>query len=185
MSIPLHEIWYYADAKVTLYNSSNIVSHTFADGKGVLSVASNVDSLGQWLRGTAITNVEIADNFTRIGDYAFRDCSNLALTSLPEGLTSLGNYAFRGCTNIKFLVVNSYIPPTLGVNTFSYTTFRIYVPSDKLNDYRSEWSSYASRIYQMSSISYIMTPDGFVYLTEDSIHRKRIVSQIRQTATIL
>ena len=40
------------------------------------------------------------EGLTSIGNYAFRDCTNLALTSLPEGLTSIGNNAFQSCTNL-------------------------------------------------------------------------------------
>ena len=39
-------------------------------------------------------------NFTSIGSYAFFQCTNLALTSLPEGITSIGSYAFFQCTNL-------------------------------------------------------------------------------------
>ena len=38
--------------------------------------------------------------YTKIRDYLFFDCANLALTSLPEGLTSIGKYAFVNCTNL-------------------------------------------------------------------------------------
>ena len=38
--------------------------------------------------------------YTKVRDYAFYYCKNLALTSLPESLTSIGNYAFSGCTSL-------------------------------------------------------------------------------------
>ena len=38
--------------------------------------------------------------YTAIRPYAFYNCTNLALTSLPSGITSIGDYAFRGCTNL-------------------------------------------------------------------------------------
>lgn len=38
--------------------------------------------------------------YTKVRDYAFYYCKNLALTSLPEGLTSMGNSAFSNCTNL-------------------------------------------------------------------------------------
>ena len=38
--------------------------------------------------------------YTKVRDYAFYYCKNLALTSLPESLTSIGNYAFYYCTSL-------------------------------------------------------------------------------------
>ena len=40
------------------------------------------------------------ERLTSIGGYAFYNCTNLALTSLPEGLTSIGVMAFYYCTNL-------------------------------------------------------------------------------------
>lgn len=46
---------------------------------------------------------------TSIGAYAFRNCSSLALTSLPSGLINLGNGAFHNC--ISFTITS--IPETI------------------------------------------------------------------------
>ena len=46
------------------------------------------------------TNPTLPSGLTKIGDYAFYGCTNLALTSLPNGLTSIGSYAFRSCTSL-------------------------------------------------------------------------------------
>ena len=46
------------------------------------------------------TNPTLPSGLTKIGDYAFYGCTNLALTSLPNGLTTIDSYAFYGCTNL-------------------------------------------------------------------------------------
>ena len=46
---------------------------------------------------------------TSIGSNAFKNCTNLALTSLPSGLTSIGNTAFNGCTNLALTSLPSGI----------------------------------------------------------------------------
>ena len=37
---------------------------------------------------------------TRIGDFAFYECSGLTEITLPEVVTSIGNYAFSGCSGL-------------------------------------------------------------------------------------
>ena len=49
---------------------------------------------------TNLALTSLPDGLTRIGNVAFKDCTNLALTSLPDGLTSIGGNAFSGCTNL-------------------------------------------------------------------------------------
>ena len=38
--------------------------------------------------------------YTKVRNYLFYRCTNLALTSLPEGLTSIGSSAFSGCSSL-------------------------------------------------------------------------------------
>ena len=45
-------------------------------------------------------NPTLPSDLTKIGNYAFDSCTNLALTSLPDGVNSIGNYAFERCTNL-------------------------------------------------------------------------------------
>ena len=45
-------------------------------------------------------NPTLPSDLTTIGEYAFYNCTNLALTSLPNGITSIGANAFRNCTNL-------------------------------------------------------------------------------------
>lgn len=46
---------------------------------------------------TKLTSVIIPDSVTKICDWAFANCSNLASVTLPESLTSIGDSAFGGC----------------------------------------------------------------------------------------
>ena len=51
----------------------------------------------------AAVNPTLPSDLTSIGNYAFYEYSNLALTSLPPGIMSIGNLAFSGCTSLKSL----------------------------------------------------------------------------------
>lgn len=78
--------------------------------KGGSGDASDIEA--QWVAAierwsTPVT--KIPDGITRIGGYAFSDCSNLALTSLPSGITSIGNYAFQNCSNLALTSLPSGI----------------------------------------------------------------------------
>ena len=45
-------------------------------------------------------NPKLPNDLTKIGNSAFRGCTNLALTELPAGVTSIEGYAFYQCTNL-------------------------------------------------------------------------------------
>ena len=59
----------------------------------------NLFDAKRFIEGTA-TDLKIPENVTKIKDYSFYNCTNLALTSLPEGITSIGIHAFYNCTNL-------------------------------------------------------------------------------------
>lgn len=56
----------------------------------------------------SLKNVTFANTITEIGNYAFSQCFDLALTSLPDSVTTIGNSAFDECISlaIKSLPVN-------------------------------------------------------------------------------
>ena len=47
--------------------------------------------------------------YETIRDYAFANCTNLALTTLPSGITNIGNSAFAVCTNLALTTLPSGI----------------------------------------------------------------------------
>ena len=55
--------------------------------------------------------------YTKVRDYAFTGCSNLALTSLPAGVTSIGNGAFTGCSNLALTSLPAGVT-SIGIEAF-------------------------------------------------------------------
>ena len=55
--------------------------------------------------------------YTKVRNYAFYNCSNLALTSLPDGITNIGSYAFMNCTNLAL----TSLPD--GITSIGYQAF--------------------------------------------------------------
>ena len=77
---------------------------TFPDGMaaaiaGIQAGGGDDDSLKTVIERTAV-NPTLPGDLVKIGDSAFYNCGNLALTSLPDGITSIGDSAFYNCGNL-------------------------------------------------------------------------------------
>ena len=78
----------------------NTLDDYFANTLEVADISSATSIPNEFFRNkSSLINV-IMPNVTSIGNIAFRDCTNLALTSLPSGVTSISCNAFQGCTNL-------------------------------------------------------------------------------------
>lgn len=88
-------------------------------------------------------------NVISIGDGAFQNCANLALTSLPNGVTSIDQYSLSFCTSIPYLDFSGFTQiPTLGAHAFDNTTFPLYFrDQQQLDEWAAatNWSTYANR----------------------------------------
>ena len=106
--VPANQIWYTStDGKaVTPYYSdefgANIVSNTYADGKGVILFDGPISKIGNssFYKCDKLAGITIPDSVTSIGEYAFYYCSGLTEAVLPGSVTSIGRYAFSGCDGI-------------------------------------------------------------------------------------
>lgn len=73
-------------------------------------------SLKDVIERTAV-NPTLPRDLTKIGNYAFDSCTNLALTSLPDGVTSIGRYTFYNCSNLA-LTSLPYALTSIGDSAF-------------------------------------------------------------------
>ncbi|MBR2325734.1 MAG: leucine-rich repeat domain-containing protein [Alistipes sp.] len=109
-----NEIWYtsvngkvvlpysgYVNNNATAFETfgANIVSNTYANGKGVIKFDGNVTSIGYaaFLNCSSLTSVTIPDSVTSIGKSAFKDCSRLTSATIGNSVTSIGYEAFDEC----------------------------------------------------------------------------------------
>ena len=114
VDIPHNQIWYtstdgevvepysgeyneYAGAITTF--GVNIVSNTYADGKGVIEFDGDVTMIGDYafLFCNTITTLSFPKSVTTIGDYAFYECTSLTSVTIPNSVTTIGDWAFSGC----------------------------------------------------------------------------------------
>jgi hypothetical protein len=85
------------------------------DEELVTSFISSIDDT----RGENVT--KLPDGTTSIGNYAFYNCTKLAIKTLPENVVSIGASAFYGCANITDITLLSDID-TIAANSFNQCT---------------------------------------------------------------
>lgn len=123
------------NAMQVYFGTFNGVSDSVATpASGTLTIEGACDSFacGVYQNGSkttskgycsCITAVDEFGSITKIAPYAFRSCTNLALTSLPSGTTSIGDYVFYSCTNLALTELPSGIT-SIGNHAF-YNCFDI------------------------------------------------------------
>lgn len=52
-----------------------------------------------------VTRIVIPKSVTKIGNEAFRDCTDLTYVEIPNSVTSIGKGAFNGCTGLKSIEI--------------------------------------------------------------------------------
>jgi hypothetical protein len=65
---------------------------------------------------------------TRIGENAFRDCSNLTSVTIPDNVTRIGEWAFEGCSSLTSVTIPDSVTSILwgafeGCNSLTGVTF--------------------------------------------------------------
>ncbi len=68
-----------------------------------------VVEIGDWaFECSSLTNINIPDSVTSIGNYAFYCCINLKSITIPDSVTSIGMGAFNACSNLtRIMIPNS------------------------------------------------------------------------------
>ena len=110
---------------------------------------------------TILVSVTMPISLKSIGNYAFRNCSNLETVEFPNALQFIGNYAFQNCSSLQTVTIPASVtnigtaafhltgltdvymlsttPPTCdGTSTFtdaSQNTATIHLPNESFYDY--------------------------------------------------
>ena len=99
----------------------------FPDGfkSAVESIQSGGGAKEPYIEETYDANGNLIDvnlvGYTAIRPYAFYNCTNLALTSLPSSITSIRPYAFYNCTKLVLTSLPSSIT-SIGASAFENCT---------------------------------------------------------------
>lgn len=86
-----------------------------------MSIPSSVTKIGDYAfyNCTNLTSIELPSGVTEIGDYAFYNCTNLSSLTLPSGVKEIGFSAFQGCKSLTSVTIPS------GVKYISSFTFKV------------------------------------------------------------
>jgi hypothetical protein len=58
-----------------------------------------------------LTNMEIPNSVTSIGNYCFEQCSNLTSIEIPNSVTTMGIYCFEKCSNLTSMTIGALGSP--------------------------------------------------------------------------
>ena len=78
---------------------------------GLYAISSTLTTLGAgaFYDCFALTNVTMPASITRIGDFAFNDCTDLAALAVGDGVTSSGAAAFSQCSALTNVTIGKSV----------------------------------------------------------------------------
>lgn len=114
-----------------------------------MSIPSSVTKIGDYAfyNCTNLTSIELPSGVTEIGDYAFYNCTNLSSLTLPSGVKEIGFSAFWYCTGLTSIYAFMEKPCEIDETTFENETIinaTLYVPKGSLLDYwdDNQWKKF-------------------------------------------
>ena len=86
-------------------------------GKGKMYDYSVPYNSAPW-RYFGVKRIIVGDSVTRIGEYAFSDCSSLTSITIPNSVTTIKEYAFSNCSSLTSVTIPNSVT-TIGGWAFS------------------------------------------------------------------
>lgn len=152
------------DFTITSYNLVE-VNYTDTEDGGIIipalfennGIIYRVSKIGEFAfyNCTSLTSVVIPDTVTSIGKYAFKKCESLTSIELPDGVTFVGEYTFADCASLT----NAVFPDSVSVI-----------------------GNYA--FYECKKLTSIVFPNGVTFVGENVFYNCRSLTSIIFNGTI-
>ena len=84
-----------------------IISHEFFNGTGTIICDGEITKIGDYAfcNCSSLTSITIPNSVTTIGDHAFYLCSDLTSITIPNSVTTIRDYAFCNCFGLTSVTV--------------------------------------------------------------------------------
>ena len=115
---------------MTDYEYMNAPWNSYCNSIKEINIGNEVTTIGDFafLKCSGLTTVTIPNNVTTIGDYAFENCSSLTTITIPNSVTTIGDGTFWNCSSLTTITIPNNVT-TIGDGTFwncsSLTTITI------------------------------------------------------------
>lgn len=99
---------------------ASMVAHNFVDSVGTIAFDGEITKIGNYAfdECSKMTSIAIPNSIKSIGEYAFRKCSALRSFEFPDSVESIGQYAFGWCSALTSIHIPNGVK-TIANNAFS------------------------------------------------------------------
>ena len=135
-----------------------------AKNMGGITWSQNIEHIGEYAFTDCwgLKTLNIPNSIKRIGENAFSHIGTLKTVTIGSGITSFGDGVFAECAALTSFTITAPTPPTFrrlfyGTNSGASSTYeypsglKIYVPAEKVLQYKDAWKPYANIIYPINS----------------------------------
>ncbi len=159
-------------------------SGSIADWCGIefVSARSNPTQSSNSLKinGVAVTELVIPEGVTKIGNHAFRRCSNIVSVKLPDSLISIGEGAFESCSGITTVTIPKKVA-IIGEDAFYNVDLKSmfvdpenqYFSSDESGVLFNKDKTELIRYPKDSSVKSYVIPDGVKVIADNAFSEVR------------
>ena len=77
------------------------------DNNAIVSADRRPDNSMKSIFGNQVRTYVLGNSVTRIGKYAFDDCTSLTSVTIPSSVTSIGEYTYYNCTSLTSVTIGS------------------------------------------------------------------------------
>ena len=172
---------YYCAPEGVLFNKNGTELICYPAGKteSAYTIFYGVTRIGDYAFRdcTSLTSIVIPDSVTSIGNYAFRDCTSLTSIEIPDSVMRIGDYAFRDCTSLTSIVIPDSVT-SIGNRAFAgcKNLTSIIIPD-------SVTSIGDSAFQDCTSLESVVIPEGLTSIGSYAFYDCEKLTEIRYNGT--